>query len=444
MSLHRIQPIGNRSLLGGVVVMLLAGCTSYHALPLPPRDNLQNSLAAAITAAPAGVTLSLGNVGRLAVMRAPVLQALRGRVEVEKARAYAAGLLPDPRLGLSGDYLLSGPDSFNGWSAGLDAGLIALITRGRRHQAARARYAAALLGWRWQAEQVALKARLAYLRLWSVKQEIGYGRQARALLGATLRAARRARAAGALTTLVYARLETRWVALQSRLGALDRAELRFHARLANLLALRATTPLRLHAPAAVRPVAAAGVDRALASLAARRLDLRALRAGYAGADARLRAAILAQFPLLSLGLNRSRDTAGNNAIGLGISLRLPVFNGNRGQIAIARATRRALRAAYLLHLDTGMNRILSVHERLDAVGRLLVAARSHAPAIEHGARGALAAVRAGAMNRLAAYAAYAAWMNQQALIVRLDTEKIALTLTLRTLLGFSSFSGRRR
>jgi cobalt-zinc-cadmium efflux system outer membrane protein len=89
----------------------------------------------------------------------------------------------------------------------------------------------------------------------------------------------------------------------------------------------------------------------LSTLPDRRPDLLALRAGYASQEARVRQAVLAQFPSLSVGFTRARDTSDVNTVGLGITLNLPLLSGNRGAIAVQRATRAQLRQEYQARLD---------------------------------------------------------------------------------------------
>src|SRR5439155_363291 len=73
-------------------------------------------------------------------------------------------------------------------------------------------------------------------------------------------------------------------------------------------------------PARLDPPPAADL---LDSLDDRRLDLLALKRGYESQDATLRAAILAQFPKLTLGVNRAQDTSDVRTIGVGATLELP-------------------------------------------------------------------------------------------------------------------------
>ena len=62
-----------------------------------------------------------------------------------------------------------------------------------------------------------------------------------------------------------------------------------------------------------------------------------LQRGYAAGELRYRAAVLAQFPSFNLGFTRASDTGNIHTAGLGVSLSLPIFNRNRGPIAIEQA-----------------------------------------------------------------------------------------------------------
>jgi outer membrane protein TolC len=85
-------------------------------------------------------------------------------------------------------------------------------------------------------------------------------------------------------------------------------------------------------------------------LEGRRLDLLALKMGYQSQEANVRAAILAQFPAISLGVTHARDTSNVITTGFNVSISLPLFDRNQGQIAMQEATRQRL-------FDEYMNRI---------------------------------------------------------------------------------------
>ena len=134
-------------------------------------------------------------------------------------------------------------------------------------------------------------------------------------------------------------------AVQSALETAQQTETHDRDQLDALLGLEPGTDIPLAPPAVSAPTPET-IARALATLPQRRPDLIALRYGYAQADARLRAAILSQFLPLSVGATYGRDTSGVLSAGPQMSLTLPLFNRNRGGIAVAQATRTALRAQY--------------------------------------------------------------------------------------------------
>lgn len=412
---------------------ILASCASYHRLPLPVHSNLQSDLRYGGVAYKGKLTLS--QVATLAVARDPVLHAARSQVEVARAKSYAAGLLPDPTLGLTGAYLMNGPDSYNGWSTSFGESLIGLLTHGDRQQAARATYAARLLAWRWQAQQVALKAQVSDLRLWAIQIQIGNLTRQLASMHNLLVSARRAENLGAYSRASYALLNSRFLQMQSKLDTLKQRAVTLKGKLKVRLGLRATGKLSLARPRSLQALTAQSINQALKKLPARRLDLRALQAGYESANAHLRAAILSQFPILGISINRGRDTSGNNTIGLSIHLRLPVFNGSRGAIAVARATRRALRSAYQAHLDESISQIHTLSRRLRLVNDLWHSTREQASGFQKAAVAAEAAASSGAISRLAAFTNWSLWLTQRSTIAQLDAQRKALILTLSTLLS---------
>ncbi|MCX7429240.1 MAG: TolC family protein, partial [Planctomycetia bacterium] len=88
-------------------------------------------------------------------------------------------------------------------------------------------------------------------------------------------------------------------------------------------------------------------ENLLACLEQRRPDLIALRYGYESEEATVRAAILEQFPRLSVGPIHARDTGNVITTGFGISVDLPIFDDNQGHIAEETATRRTLFDEYV-------------------------------------------------------------------------------------------------
>lgn len=136
------------------------------------------------------------------------------------------------------------------------------------------------------------------------------------------------------------------------------------------------------------PIDDGAVRRALAHLATRRPDLLALSAGYEAQEARLRAAVLAQFPSINVGFARARDTSLVYTSGFTLSLSVPIFNGSLGTIAVETATRRRMHDEYLNRVNAAhaevaqilddqallRSQLASTHDTVEALARTAQAA----------------------------------------------------------------------
>ena len=131
-----------------------------------------------------------------------------------------------------------------------------------------------------------------------------------------------------------------------------------------LLGLAPDFELTLTGPDRAAPSTDVSIDAALAQLPARRPDLIALQAGYASQEQKYRAAVLNQFPSLSVGFVRARDTSEIYTSGFQINLSLPIFNRNRGNVAIEQATRQRLGDEFQTRLNTAYGDI--AHLRADS------------------------------------------------------------------------------
>ena len=130
------------------------------------------------------------------------------------------------------------------------------------------------------------------------------------------------------------------------------------------------------------PVEEKDIDAALAALPGRRPDLIALQAGYASQEEKYRAAVLSQFPSLSVGFVRARDTSEIYTSGFQINLSLPIFNRNRGNIAIERATRKRLRYEYQTRLNQAYADVAHLRADIVILEREVRTAQSALPAAE--------------------------------------------------------------
>ena len=140
---------------------------------------------------------------------------------------------------------------------------------------------------------------------------------------------------------------------------------------------------------------AQSLEHAAADLAQRRPDLLALQAGYQAGDAKLRQAIVAQFPLTSVGASFARDTAGAVTQGLSAALNLPLFSGGRGEVRVQEATREQLRAEYQARLDQTAAEVKNAQAELASARAQAAALRAEVPRLESLVQPAVAAYQRG-------------------------------------------------
>jgi outer membrane protein, heavy metal efflux system len=338
---------------------LLSACASYHADPLsdvssllaPPIAGVLEEKASMIERPwlrPVSIDLSqplsLDAVSALAVANNPDLEAQRQRAGVAEAQAFAAGLLPDPTISLGANKVVSGPDTMLDLASALGLDINALRTRAVTRQQALASARQVRLDLAWSEWQAAGQARIQAVRILELEQAVAVARTSLEATSALYADTRKAAARGDVSgdRLQSARAGAFDLADRLRTSETDLASAR--EELARLLGVPPDTRLVIADPG-LPP--ATGSTAALFALAqARRSDLAALRAGYASQEASVRKAVLDQFPNLSLTLNANRDSAGNALIGPAVDFTLPLWNRNRGGIAVERATREALKAEY--------------------------------------------------------------------------------------------------
>ena len=175
-------------------------------------------------------------------------------------------------------------------------------------------------------------------------------RETKALLDRRYRLTRAAVAAGDADLTTLSPDLTALADIDRQIDDLDRQSQTRRHDLNALLGLRPGAVLKLRPVAEPPPVNAGAITADLESLPDRRPDLIALRMGYEAEDAKLRSAILSQFPALNVGLIGGSDDSDIKTFGPQITLDLPIFDRNQGAIAIENATRLQLRDEYTARL----------------------------------------------------------------------------------------------
>ena len=340
-------------------MLILTGCATYSALPL--GDGHGASRVAQLTA-PTSVMplpaltmhrfdpsdgLDATEVAMLAVANSPALKLKRDELGLARAQAFAAGLLPDPQLSLGEDFPQhSGPGLTSAFNLGISADITALLTRSSRTAEARGHVEQVNLDLLWAEWQTVTQARQLFNQITSLRAQQRRLQSEAAALAPVDRFVQMALQAGNVTYDTASAGLNAGADVRKRLGdtavQLHQAESDLHV----LLGLAATAPIDLVSTVDPAQPTAGQIQQALTDLPARRPDLLALKAGYGAQNAKLRGAILAQFPALTLGFNSARDTSAIYTEGFSIGISLPLFNRNRGNIAIERATRVQLKDAY--------------------------------------------------------------------------------------------------
>jgi outer membrane protein, heavy metal efflux system len=284
-------------------------------------------------------------LGVVAVVASPALKAARAQAGLAEAQAFEAGLLPDPQFSFGLDRPLSTPGAVTALAASLGLDLPALYARGPARRAASRRAEQARLDVAWQEWQTAFQARLLAARIVGLTRSAALSESARRSAEALLEATLRAVARGDLNAndLEARRIAASDTAERSRTAERDLDAAR--QDLNRLLGLPPETVLDL-APTKFVDRAAAPAGELFAVARSARLDLLALQAGYAAQEAAVRGAVLGRYPRLNLTVNAARDTGGVRTVGPAVAFDLPLFNRNRGAVAVAVATRAQLRAEY--------------------------------------------------------------------------------------------------
>ncbi|MEP7152681.1 MAG: TolC family protein [Nitrospira sp.] len=309
--------------------------------------------------------LSPDEAAVLAVLANPGLRAIRDQRAIAAGQVLQAGILPNPRL----TYFLSIPTGpvpvgtvteFGGtvlWD------LQTLINRGARVEAAEARAVAVDLDVAWQEWQVAQAAKLAAYRLWTLRSQAQLATELSDLLTDNVMQMRQALQRGILTGLELSAAESAHNNARTNMLELQKQVRQQQLALNRLVGLPPDRAIPLEhsieLPARLVPPP---LEWFLDGLEDRRLDLVALRQGYASQEATVRAAILSQFSNITIGFYDVRDLGNFYRPGPQFATDLPIFNRNQGNIAIERATRQKL-------LDEYTNRVFQTR---NDIARLLV------------------------------------------------------------------------
>ena len=329
--------LANRSLEGFVVVHEKPGEEPRSAAAaFDPSDGLDERELVG-----AGLTLN------------PDLQAKRLEIGEANALLVTAGLWPNPVLGATWKAGLSGAPGYT-LDADLLVDLLKFWERSARQGAASARIreaAAEMVAEEWRVVAVLRALRLEVL---SHEQSLAVLEEEVALRERIHGLVKQRRAAGDGTELEVSAAELDLAELRRERrrsqGALEasRRELNRMLGLPPAYALKLADSGKPLTVVVYEDLDDSELER---RMMAGRFELRAKEASYERAEQELQLALYGQYPRFSVGPSFGREPEHTSYLGLGLTLEIPLFNRNQGEIAAKQAERRRLRAEYaaLLH-----------------------------------------------------------------------------------------------
>jgi cobalt-zinc-cadmium efflux system outer membrane protein len=436
-----------------LAALAVAGCASYRPMPLAPGtaskalvppEMGEIAFEAARIAHPilrpihfdSRDGLSPDEAAILAVLVNPSLRAERDRRGTARAQLLQAALLPNPQLTYSMDFPTGGATTgtLNAFGLGLNWEVSALLSHAAKVDAAALKPKKVVLDIAWKEWQVAEAAKGAAYRRISLLREVSLAREMDRRLLENLDVIRKAVSEGLMTELDLAAAET--ASNQAHTNLVDLEKQADEERLALNLAIglpgetetviQPDTELPNHLQ---RP----SPEELLAWLEERRLDLIALRYGYQSQDATLRAAILEQFPRLSVGPTHARDTGDVITTGFGISVDLPVFDHNQGHIAEELATRRTLFDEYVSRVFQARSDVVRALAEIRWINLQIKTAQDAVPSLQRLVDTYRVAVDAGQADVLSYYTAWNNLTQKRIEIIKLKQQlaeaRISLELT---------------
>jgi len=354
-----------------VLTLTLTGCATYHPRPLDKAAVDQALAPPALESIPLKAKmihhpllrpvnfdlrngLSPDEAAILAVIANPKLRALRDRKGIAQAQLLQAGILPNPQFSYSLDIPMAGATAgtVKAYGLGLNYDLVSLLTRAAKMGAARNQAAAVDLQVAWQEWQVAQGARLHLYRLAILNRQLAVAQEEEKGLQENVATLKRALNLGYVTVISLSAAQATLQKVHTQLLTIAQQQAQERLALNEALGLppQQQVPLAAFPNPPSRPLPA--FEALTQGIQERRLDLLALKMGYQSQEERLREAIIAQIPKITIGFLHASDTTHVITTGFNIAIDLPIFDRNQGKIAMARATRQQLFDEYVSRLFT--------------------------------------------------------------------------------------------
>jgi len=438
------------SLACAMMLAGLAGCATYQSKPLDLHPTMLDAVPPHITIDTSKMPLpelrshvfdpshglDMTDVAMLAVINNPDLKVARDDAHVSRAQAFAAGLLPEPQFSSEMDVPgppVAGADS-RAFNVGLSWDIGALLYQSKQHEAAKLAAKQTDLNLLWQEWQIVAQARVLFAQNVMDQQLLKVQKESQDLLRSRYDHTQEALNKGLTTADIVMTDLTAVAAAESQVHTTEIDLNAKHSQLAALLNLSPSVELSLVGPAQLPVLDDAKVRAILPDLASRRPDLLALKAGYESQDQTYRAAILQQFPDFTIGINRQRDTSDVYSTGYVLNFNIPV-NGNRGNIAVAVATRQKLYDDFESRYSAANRDILAILRDEPLLQRQLREASEALTKLKDASTHAQAAFEAGNLDELSYATLRSGLLAKEIEVINLKESILERHISLQTLIG---------
>ena len=361
----------------------------------------------------------------IALYSNPALRSIRDRRGLASAQLIQAGILPNPVVSYSRDYVTGGNTAgtvtaYNFTAAWEFSALIPFLPK---QTAARKNYRSVDLDVAWDEWQIAVNARTAVYRVLGLNAQLAQAVEATEGLQQSTDAMRKAVDAHEKTVLDLAAVES---ASQDSRATMLALEQEFHKQglgLNKILGVEAEVKVALRAGLSLPTRLAPPEQHELADdLQSRRLDLLGLQQGLESQDATVRAAILAQFPKMSAGFVKASDTTNVHTTGFIVAVDVPIFDRNQGVIATERATRQRLRDEYTQRAFEARSDIAVALADIRSLDRQITAAQEALPLLEKLVSSAQAATEQRNADVLSYYTARSNLLQKRVQLIKLQEQ----------------------
>ena len=376
--------------------LLLAGCTQYEPRPLT-HAAVEQAMAAPSSAELRARSRQRGlppveldprkqltpdSAAVLAVLLNPTLRADRNRLALSSAQLFQAGLLPNPQIGATNDWVSSGPGVVNPFGIGVTWDFTSLITHEAKLQAARESSASIQLDAAWTEWQTAEAAKAAVYDLVALQHQLEEARDVQKRLTQDADVIRAAMERHEKTVLEVAAADAAAQTAEADSLALEQQVAHQNLVLLRAIGLPPTTRVeigsRVILPSKLELPATSELSDGLED---RRLDLLALRRGYQAEEQNVRVAVLQQFPKINIGPTRAEDNTGVHTWGLSATVDLPIFDQYQGAIRTEQATRQKLFDEFVSRVYQSRSDITMLLADIESLTRQITAADEALPAL---------------------------------------------------------------